>query len=260
MTLIRNAGETLSNKLTRFISLPLLRASYGLLLALGAPLGWILVQWLAGRDPFDTSQIDMLLYAYMLIATSIIFSTLGYAIGKREKMITGLALTDELTALYNKRYFKNRLEQEFRRHQRTTSPFSVILIDLDFFKHINDKYGHPAGDEVLKNVSSTIMASCRKNEIAARVGGEEISIIACDCDLNAASLLAERIRVAIEQSTSSWQSEKIKITASFGVATASLSSKNAWEVYQDADKALYQAKQTGRNKTCSNAEQPTTNK
>ena len=104
------------------------------------------------------------------------------------------------------------------------------------------------------------MANCRKSEVAARVGGEEISIIACDCDLNAASHLAERIRVAIEQSTSRWQSEKIKITASFGVATASKSSNNAWEVYQEADKALYQAKQTGRNKICTNAELPLTDK
>jgi len=252
MTLIRNAGVTLSNKLTRFIPLPLLRAIYGLLLALGAPLGWVLTQWLAGRDPFDTAQIDELLYVYMVVATSIVFSALGYLIGKREQMITDLALTDELTALYNKRYFKNRLEQEFKRHQRTASLFSVILIDLDFFKRINDQYGHPAGDEVLKNVSSTIMANCRENEIAARVGGEEISIIACDCDLNSASLLAERIRKAIEQSTSSWQGEDIKITASFGIAMASASSNNAWEIYQAADRALYQAKQTGRNKICTN--------
>jgi len=253
MTLIRNADATLSNKLTRFIPLPLLRATYGLLLALGAPLGWIITQWLAGRDPFDPTHIDGLVYGYMIVATSIVFSALGYVIGKREQMITDLALTDELTALYNKRYFKNRLEQEFKRHQRTASPFSVIIIDLDFFKRINDQYGHPAGDEVLKNVSSTIMANCRTNEIAARVGGEEISIIACDCDLEAASLLAERIRIAIEHSTSNWQSKKIKITASFGVATASASSNNAWEIYQTADRALYQAKQTGRNKTCTNA-------
>lgn len=253
MTLIRNADTRLSNKLTRFIPLPLLRATYGLLLALGAPLGWILTQWLAGRDPFDTAQIDTLLYAYMVTATSIIFSVLGYAIGKREQMITDLALTDELTALYNKRYFKNRLEQEFKRHQRTASPFSVILIDLDFFKRINDQYGHPAGDEVLKSVASTIMANCRENEISARVGGEEISIMACDCDLAAASLLAERIRVAIEHSTSNWQNKKIKITASFGIATASASANNAWEIYQAADRALYQAKQTGRNKICTNA-------
>jgi diguanylate cyclase (GGDEF)-like protein len=252
MTLIRNANAKISNKLTQFIPLPLLRASYGLLLALGAPIGWIITQWLAGRDPFDTDLVDSLVYSYIIITTSIIFSALGYAIGKREQMITDLALTDELTALYNKRYFKNRLEQEFKRHQRSASPFSVILIDLDFFKRVNDQFGHPAGDEVLKNISSIIMANCRTNEIAARVGGEEISIIACDCDLEAACLLADRIRLAIEHSISNWQGKKIKITASFGVATASKASNNAWNTYQDADRALYKAKQTGRNKICTN--------
>ena len=106
MTLIRNANAKISNKLTQFIPLPLLRASYGLLLALGAPIGWIITQWLAGRDPFDTDLVDSLVYSYIIITTSIIFSALGYVIGKREQMITDLALTDELTALYNKRYFK----------------------------------------------------------------------------------------------------------------------------------------------------------
>ncbi|MFT7371876.1 MAG: diguanylate cyclase (GGDEF)-like protein [Oleiphilaceae bacterium] len=252
MTLIRSANAKLSNTLTQFIPLPLLRAAYGLLLALGAPIGWIITQWLAGRDPFDTDQIDGLVYSYIIVTTSTIFSALGYVIGKREQVITYLALTDELTALYNKRYFKSRLEQEFQRHQRTESPFSVILIDLDFFKRVNDQFGHPAGDEVLKNISSTIIANCRRNEIAARVGGEEISIIACDCDLEAACLLAERIRVAIERSSINWQSTKIKITASFGVAAASTASTSAWRVYQDADQALYQAKKTGRNKICTN--------
>jgi len=250
MTLIRNANAKVSTKLTHFISLPLLRALFGLLLALGAPSGWILVQWLAGRDPFAEEHIDSLLYTYITLTTIIVFSAFGYFIGRREQMITDLALTDGLTALYNKRYFKNRLEQEFERHQRNASPLAIILIDLDFFKHVNDNYGHQAGDEVLKNVSSTIMANCRKNEIAARVGGEEISIIACDCDLNSATNLAERIRSAIEKSTSCWQGEEIKITASFGIAKASDATKNAWQIYQHADKALYQAKQTGRNKTC----------
>lgn len=250
MTLIRNADAKLSNTLTRFIPIPWLRATYGLLLALGAPIGWIIVQWLVGRNPFDPRHIDGLVYSYMIITTSIVFSMLGYMIGKREQMITDLALTDELTALYNKRYFKNRLEQEFKRFQRTSNAFCVILIDLDFFKHINDQYGHPAGDQVLKDVSSVIMANCRKNEIAARVGGEEICIIACDCNLDAAKLLAERIRIAIEHHTTSWQSEQIRVTASFGIATAFAATKNAWTVYQEADSALYQAKQTGRNKVC----------
>ncbi len=250
MPLISDSNTKSPYKITRFIPLPFLRALYGLVVAMGAPSGWMLVQWLAGRDPFSSEHIDSLLYSYMTITTVIIFSALGYAIGRREQMITDLALTDGLTALYNKRYFKNRLDQEFERHLRNATPLTVILLDLDFFKHVNDTYGHQAGDEVLKTVSSTIMANCRKNEIAARVGGEEMSIIACDCDLTAATHLAERIRAAIEKSTSYWQNEELKVTASFGIANASPSTENAWQIYQHADEALYKAKQTGRNKVC----------
>jgi len=213
-------------------------------------LGWIFLQWFNGRNPFATDQIDPLLYGYLTLTTMIVFGCLGYFIGRREQMITELALSDGLTALYNKRYFKNRLEQEFERHLRHGTPLAIIQIDLDFFKKVNDTWGHQAGDELLKSVSAIIMANCRKNEIAARVGGEEICIIACDCCEEDAMHLAERLRVAIENATSNWQSQSIKITASFGVAVADARTSNAWQVYQNADNALYQAKQTGRNKVC----------
>ena len=94
------------------------------------------------------------------------------------------------------------------------------------------------------------MANCRENETAARVGGEEMSIIAYDCTKEAAYTLAERIRLAIEESECSWQSARIKLTASFGIAVVDESSETAWQVYQGADEALYQAKKTGRNRVC----------
>ena len=251
MTLIRQSrsgsNTRISNRATRYLPLPYLRALYGLILAFGAPIGWIMLQWLAGRDPFSEQYWDGLLYGYMTIATALVFAGLGFAIGSRESMITDLALTDGLTALYNKRYYKNRLEQEFSRHQRYGTPMSIIQVDLDHFKKINDTWGHQAGDEVLKSIASVIMANCRTNEIAARVGGEEISIIASDCAVQEAVLLAERLRGAIEECTSTWQGSAIHVTASFGVAEANGETENAWSVYQHADQALYQAKQNGRN-------------
>jgi len=250
MTLIRNSDARISNKLTRFVSLPVLRGIYGLLLSLGAPIGWLFVQLAAGREPFSDDNFDPLLYAYMSIATGIVFSGLGYAIGRREHIITDLALTDSLTGLYNKRYYTNRLEQEFERHLRHLSPMAIIQIDLDFFKRVNDKYGHQAGDIVLKEVSTIIRENCRKNEIAARVGGEEISIITYDCSQDDAAKLAERIRYSIESTPCKWQNQTIPITASFGIAIANENTENAWQVYQHADQALYQAKETGRNKVC----------
>lgn len=250
MTMIRNSNAKLSNKLTRFVSLPVLRAIYGLILALGAPLGWVLLQTLVGRDPFSEQYFDPLLYVYMILATSIVFSLLGYAIGRREHMITDLALTDSLTALYNKRYFKNRLEQEFEHHQRTSSSMALIQIDLDFFKDVNDHYGHQAGDEVLKRVASLILANCRKNDTAARVGGEEMSIIVCGGEHSEAGVLAERIRSTIEKTDFFWKGQRINLTASFGIAFATEETETPWQVYQYADQALYRAKEKGRNQVC----------
>lgn len=251
MTLIRSAGDNstakISNRSTRYLSLPFLRAGYGILLAMGAPLGWIALQYLVGRAPFSEAYFDPLLYFYMTVATAVVFSILGYVIGRRESLITDMALTDGLTALYNKRYYKTRLEQEFNRLQRHGTRMAVVQVDLDHFKLVNDTWGHQAGDEVLKNVASVIMANCRRNEIAARVGGEEISIIASDSGLEEAEKLANRLKAALDKTTSSWQGEAIRVTASFGVAEAHAKMENAWVVFQQADKALYQAKQNGRD-------------
>ncbi len=250
MTMIRNSNAKISNRLTRFVSLPMLRALYGFILSLGAPIGWVLVQAFAGRDPFSEEFFDPLLYAYMSLATGIVFSFLGYAIGRREHMITDLALTDSLTALYNKRYYKNRLEQEFQQHLRTGAPMAIIQIDLDYFKSVNDRFGHQAGDEVLKKVASLILANCRKNDTAARVGGEEMSIIVGGGTTDEAKILAERIRSTLESTECFWQGVPIKLTASFGIAFASAKTETAWQVYQNADVALYQAKEQGRNQVC----------
>ena len=250
MTLIRKANAAPSNKLTRFIPLPYLRGLYGLILSIASPIGWIIIQIIAGRDPFSAEYSDSLLYWYMSIASAVVFFILGFAIGKRELMITDLALTDGLTSLYNKRYFTNRLDQEFERHVRNHSPMAVIQIDIDFFKKINDNYGHHIGDEVLKKISLLIKENCRKNEIAARVGGEEMSIIAYDCEESEAYNLAERMRQKINDLSFTQQGIGIPITASFGVAIANESTLTALDLYQHADEALYIAKKTGRNKVC----------
>lgn len=250
MTLIRKADTAPSNTLTRYISLPCLRGLYGLILSTASPLGWILIQYIAGRDPFSKEYFDPLLYYYMSSATAIVFFVLGYAIGKRELMITDLALTDGLTSLYNKRYFTNRLEQEFDRHVRQKSSMALVQIDIDFFKNINDTYGHQAGDDVLKKIGLMIKNNCRRNEIAARVGGEELSIIAYDCAEDEAMLLAERLRQKIQALDFSSLGISKPITASFGVAVLDKSTKQASDLYKQADEALYVAKKSGRNKVC----------
>ena len=254
MTLIRKANAAPSNKLTKFIPLPYLRGLYGLLLSTASPLGWILIQFIVGRDPFSPQYFDVLLYTYMSFATAIVFSILGFAIGRRELMITDLALTDGLTSLYNKRYFTNRLDQEFERHIRNGSEMAIIQIDIDFFKNINDTYGHQTGDEVLKSIASLVQENCRRNEIAARVGGEELSIIAYDCEEKEAYTLAERIREKIKQLDFTKFGIHQAITASFGIAIVNGDSNTGLDVYQHADQALYLAKKTGRDKVCTYSE------
>lgn len=243
-------NEVPSNRLAKYIPLPWLRALQGLILSIGAPLGWMCVQVISGRDPFAAEHMDSLLYAYMSIATGVVFSGLGYFIGRRENIITDLALVDGLTGLYNKRYFENRLFQEFSRYKRTGRQISLIQLDLDHFKNVNDTWGHQAGDEVLKQVAQTIMSNCRADEIAARVGGEEMCIIAIDCDTTSAKSLSERLRHEIETNPVHWQDVSIALTSSFGVAMVSEEVDSALELFQHADKALYHAKKTGRNKVC----------
>lgn len=251
MPLIRKSLSSsraqISNRATRYLPLPYLRAAFGCALAILAPIGWISLQCVVGRDPFSEVYWDSLLYGYISIASFITFTLLGYLIGKRELLITDLALTDALTALYNKRYFRNRLEQEFSRFRRHGTPMSLVQLDLDHFKVVNDTWGHQAGDEVLKTVSALIMSKCRTNEIAARVGGEEISIIVSDSTQEDAYHLAERLRASINACLSTWQGAAIRVTASFGVAQATSEMENPWVLYERADQALYQAKQNGRN-------------
>jgi diguanylate cyclase (GGDEF)-like protein len=250
MTLIRAANAPPSNTLTRYIPLPVLRAAYGFILSFASPLGWVVIQLLAGRDPFAKEHYDPLLYLYMGIATAVVFSSLGYFIGRRELMITDMALTDGLTGLYNKRYFSTRLDQEFERFRRHKHPLSIIQIDLDYFKKINDTFGHQVGDEILVKVATMLKQNCRKNEIAARVGGEELCVIALDCDQHEAVQLAERLRYKVNHLNYCYQEMEIPISASFGVACADDSTHAGQEIYQRADHALYEAKRSGRNKVC----------
>jgi diguanylate cyclase (GGDEF)-like protein len=249
MNMTQNSSIKLSRGLSHLPSLPVLRAIYGLAFAFCLPLGWVVVQYLAGRSPFAPSQVDYLLYGYITFAAAFAFSMIGFAIGRREQAITDLALSDNLTGLYNTRYFQTRLEQEFERFSRYKTPVSLVQVDLDHFKLINDTWGHQAGDMILKEVSKVVLSNLRTGEIAARVGGEEICIIVCNSETDAAFKLSERLRNAIRARRFRWHSDEINITASFGVAGANESMLSMQELYEEADKALYVSKQKGRDMT-----------
>lgn len=157
------------------------------------------------------------------------------------------AITDGLTKLYNHRYMHERLDEEIARGTRFGSAFSLIMLDLDFFKTYNDTYGHLAGDEVLNSVARCIQSSIRNIDMAFRYGGEEFAVILPETMLDGAFVAAERIRERIEQKS---HSGRAVVTASLGIASWPTDGVTKEQILASADKALYAAKETGRNRTC----------
>jgi len=156
---------------------------------------------------------------------------------------------DELTGLYNRRFYDQKILAEFRRSRRNLTPLSLVIIDIDHFKRVNDNYGHLAGDECLVAVSACIKQCMRRSaDISCRYGGEEFCLILPETDSNGALALAEELRKSIEACQVSYNSIDIKLTVSCGVSTYQ-QQKNVQpeHIFSIADKALYQAKNNGRN-------------
>jgi len=159
-----------------------------------------------------------------------------------------MAIMDGLTGLYNKRYFLETLEKELARAKRYARPLSLIMIDIDFFKKVNDTYGHLAGDHVLKESGEILLSRVRREEIVARYGGEEISILMPETNRSGAGKVAEEMRQRIEAHVFLFAGKKINITISAGVAEAIEADYDSKEFIKIADTRLYQAKKEGRNK------------
>ncbi|NNL76715.1 MAG: GGDEF domain-containing protein [Desulfobacterales bacterium] len=161
-----------------------------------------------------------------------------------------LALRDGLTGLYNHRYFQELMDNELSRARRYKKPISLVLLDLDHFKKINDTYGHPVGDIVLKEVSKSIKNTIRESDTAARYGGEEFAIVLPETDLKGAAIVAERLRRAVERQRIDAKGINVGVTISVGAACyqASAGTKEKSEIIASADNALYSSKHTGRNK------------
>lgn len=158
-----------------------------------------------------------------------------------------ISKTDELTELPNRREMNETIAHEVGRSQRTNKPFCFIFIDIDHFKNINDTYGHACGDVILKSVAQTIRGLLRKYDVFARYGGEEFLTLLPETDLTGAAVVAERFRRRIEQMTVKYADFTIKITITLGVALFD-EKLGADRSIQMADKALYQGKESGRNR------------
>ena len=157
------------------------------------------------------------------------------------------AVTDELTRLYNHRYFQHRLNEELQRADRYDSKVSLILLDIDHFKMFNDTYGHQEGDRVLKTVSKLIEKSVREVDIAARYGGEEFIVICPEKDGEGAVVPAQRIRTTIESFDFRIGGKHVPITVSLGISCYPEMARNKFDLILFADTALYYSKDAGRN-------------
>ncbi|MBO6087052.1 GGDEF domain-containing protein [bacterium] len=160
-----------------------------------------------------------------------------------------MSVTDPLTRLFNRRHFENEFEREFKRAKRYDNGLSLAIIDIDFFKKINDTYGHSCGDFVLKEVAYIMKANFRQTDTLFRYGGEEFVVILTETSGLNAEIPLERLRKRIENNIFIFNNQKINVTVSIGV-TSKTDFENYSEMFDNADKALYKAKNDGRNKCC----------
>nr|WP_246540543.1 GGDEF domain-containing protein [sulfur-oxidizing endosymbiont of Gigantopelta aegis] len=161
-----------------------------------------------------------------------------------------LSFTDVLTGLYNRRHFEDLMKTEIEMSLRHGDDNSLILIDIDFFKKINDSYGHDAGDIILKEVANNMKAQLRNTDILCRVGGEEFIVLCKRANIQNAMEIAEKLRSSVEKQKHIFQGKPINVTVSLGVATIPDIAKTitTTEFYKYSDLALYASKKTGRNK------------
>jgi diguanylate cyclase (GGDEF)-like protein len=164
-----------------------------------------------------------------------------------EQKLIEMNTIDALTGINNRRFLETRLKEECERHSRYSRSLSVLMIDIDFFKKVNDSHGHQAGDLVLKNVASKAASNIRKTDLLARYGGEEFCCLLPETDCFAAEIVAENLRVHIEELENHFHHNPIKVTISLGIS--SLGPEDCPEtLLKRADDALYQAKRNGRNR------------
>ena len=160
------------------------------------------------------------------------------------------AMTDLLTGLPNRRAGMEALEKAWSTSLRTSQPMAALIIDIDHFKQINDRYGHAAGDRVLQTVANALQSAARKHDSVSRMGGEEFMVICNDADHKSALVVAERLLMTIRSIKVSFEGKEIRTSISIGVANREVGMTSAEEMVHSADKALYSAKHSGRDRAC----------
>ena len=230
-TQIANAADRWAARPREFVALPLVTHN-------GTP--GVLGLWTTDGE-LDDAGIQLISAIAPYAAMHLEHAT---AYGRLQKT----ADTDGLTSLHNRRAFDAALAAEASRFERYGRPLSLLLVDLDHFKNVNDTFGHEAGDEVLRRVAEIIRACVRDVDTPARYGGEEFAVLLPETPVASARDVAERIRVSVEAAAINFEGRSIPVTVSIGIASAPEHTAAADALVGDADEALYAAKEAGRNR------------
>ncbi len=204
--------------------------------------GMVLIGSKINGKAYNQTDLEMLTLITNIVSVAI-------ANAQLYQKVRETSITDELTTLYNYRYFRIRLRDEVFRARRTGRPMSLAILDVDNFKHYNDTLGHPAGDQVLKQIAKILKKAVRDTDVVARYGGEEFCVILPEVDVVGSRSFAERLRKSVEEYSFFMEETQPggKITISVGVATYPVDATIIKELLVRADVALYRAKKKGRN-------------
>jgi diguanylate cyclase len=198
----------------------------------------------------ETTMLNVVASLPLLVAYPIAVGIATYRLTRRvrdqNRMLAELSRTDGLSGLLNRISWEQIVYVEMARCRRSHRPASLLMIDVDHFKQINDRYGHPAGDQVIRNVAAIVGRTVRASDISGRYGGEEFAVVLPETDVEGAAVIAERIRKRIEAATME-PAAGIRCTVSIGIAAAQPDIEDGGDWIARADRALYEAKRLGRN-------------
>lgn len=225
-------------KLVTLLELALIAAVY---FYLNYFLGSVDVFSLTGFSDFMTRFAPFLIIAYVT-------TMLAADIKRSKDLLRLLSETDEMTSLQNKRSFNETLSKEIKKAARYSRKFSVLLIDADNLKDVNDNHGHGAGDQLIKVLANTMQGSLRTSDILARIGGDEFVVLLPEADHKHAVEAGERIRSAAANTAFDRKGKQVNMTVSIGIASYPDDGESLEEIMENADRALYKSKKTGRNR------------
>jgi diguanylate cyclase (GGDEF)-like protein len=233
-TQMANASDRWNARPRSFVTIPL---------ATSSGITAVLALWSSAENSLDPAGID-------LVSAVAPYAALHLKHAREFGRMKETAETDALTSLRNRRAFDAALHLEASRYERYARPLSLLMIDIDHFKSVNDRFGHEAGDEVLRRVAERVRSCVRDVDTAARFGGEELAVLLPETTAGAAREVAERIRLSIERTTIAFAQNNIRVTVSIGLACVPETVAAVDALLATADEALYSAKHGGRNRVC----------